>query len=100
MDGRQMIHTLQFFDVASDDTRRSTFHAICHEFFLGQFQERGASNLIVRQDVQCSLAQLVAKFFLMSCSVLHSLMLVMEGDFTATTELPNVYEEPDKVMDE
>ena len=35
----------------------------------------------------------------MSCSVLHSLMSEMEGACVATTELPDAYEEPDRLMD-
>ena len=35
----------------------------------------------------------------MSCSVLHRSMSAMEIDWETITELPDSYEEPDKVMD-
>jgi hypothetical protein len=36
----------------------------------------------------------------MSCSVLNPLMSVVGGDCAALIELPDVYKEPDKEMDE
>src|SRR4051812_35803464 len=60
VDGKEK-HTLQFIDVASDDSRRSTFHAICHEIFLRQRQERMASNLLFFQNIQCSNTNVIGK---------------------------------------
>ena len=69
-----MAHTL---DIASDDSRRAEFHAKCHEIFLCQRQERDASNFILQQNVQGSLAQLIGK---LSLKVLNELLRAPPSD--------------------
>jgi len=53
---------IQFIDVASDDSRRSTFHAISFEILLRQHQERTTSNLLFSQNVQRGIANIIRKF--------------------------------------
>lgn len=57
-----MAHTLQFFDVASDDGYRSKFQANCYDLFLCQWQERTASNLFLSQNFKVFIIQIVGKF--------------------------------------
>ena len=61
VDGKEK-HTLQFIDVASDDSRRSKRHAKCHELFLCQRQERTASNLLLLKNPQVFIIQVIRKF--------------------------------------
>ena len=53
-------HTLQFFDVASDDRCGSTLHAIwlCNELLLCQPQECTASNLLLSQNFKVFIVKL------------------------------------------
>lgn len=59
-----MARTLQFFDVASDDSCRSTFHAVSLKFLLCHLQERTAFNLLFLQDAKVFIIQVIGKFLL------------------------------------
>src|SRR3954447_14622095 len=99
----RMARTLQFIDIAGNDSRRSTLHAIFLEFISCHLQKRAASDLSLFQDPQVFRVQIIGKFGLKvldepfrapSSDVVNGRRL--GGDDRASGYLQ--YEEPDKVM--